>query len=176
MDLLDMKEANLYFDEPLPEEAEKLLNCAAVKYGEKNVERLLLRAYALAPKHLTILVGLYRYYFYQHRLGDALDVAHITLSVAAKRLDFPANYREITPLHLGAGALKSMGMVRFYLLALKAAGYLNLRLNKWDFAISMLSKVRELDEKDRLRASALLDIARQFSSAATSSQKARKVC
>jgi len=164
MDLLDIKENNLYFDEPMPEEAEKLINSAAVQYGEKNVEPLLLRAYALAPRHLTILVGLYRYYYYQHRLHDALDVAHKTLNVAAKRLEFPSTYQDLTPLHMGAGALKSMGMVRFYLLALKAAGYLNLRLQRWNHAISMLSKVTELDQMDRLGANALLEIAKQYAS------------
>ena len=161
MDLLDIKENSLYFDEPMPEEAEKLINSASLQYGEKNVEQLLLRAYALAPRHLTILVGLYRYYYYQHRLDDSLDVAHMTLSVSGKRLDFPANYLELTPLHLGAGALKSMGMVRFYLLALKAAGWLNLRLKKWDTAVSMLSKVCELDEMDRLGAKPLLEMAQE---------------
>lgn len=164
MDLLDIKENNLYFDEPMPEEAEKLVNSAAAQYGEKNVEPLLLRAYALAPRHLTILVGLYRYYYYQHRLHDALDVAHKTLAVSAKRLEFPDKYQELTELHMGAGAMKSMGMVRFYLLALKAAGYLNLRLGRWDHAISMFSKVIELDQMDRLGTSALLEIAKQYAS------------
>jgi len=53
----------------------------------------------------------------------------------------------------------SMGMVRFYLLGLKAAGYLNLRLQKWQTAIDMLLKVSELDQADRLGAAALLEIA-----------------
>jgi len=164
MDLLDFRENNLYFDEPMPADAERLVNSAAEQYGEKDVEPLLLRAYKVAPKHLTILVGLYRYYYYQHRLNDALDVAHKTLAVAAKRLGFPPDYKKLTTMHLGAGVLKSMGMLRFYLLALKAAGYLNLRLGKWDRAISMLSKVLELDQMDRLGASALLELAKQYSS------------
>jgi tetratricopeptide (TPR) repeat protein len=172
MDLLDIKENNLYFDEPMPEEAEKLINAAAAQYGDKNVEPLLLRAYALAPGHLTILVGLYRYYYYQHRLQDAMEVAHKTLEVSGARLEFPSDYRELTTLHMGAGALKSMGMVRFYLLALKAAGYLNLRLGMWDESLSMLGKVIELDQMDRLGASALMDIAKQYASKAGNDKEA----
>jgi hypothetical protein len=45
------------------------------------------------------------------------------------------------------------------LLALKAAGYLNLRLFNWEPAMDMLAKVSELDEADRLGAAALLEVA-----------------
>jgi tetratricopeptide (TPR) repeat protein len=172
MDLLDINEQNLYFDEPMPREVNELVNDAAKHYGEKNVEPLLLRAYAMAPGHLTVLVGLYRYYYYQHRLEDALSIAHITLAVSGERLEFPEDYQELTPRHMGAGALRSMGMVRFYLLALKAAGYLNMRLGKWDDSISMLSKVNELDNMDRLGASALLDMAKQYAPDTGDEQKA----
>ena len=176
MDLLDITDKNLYFDEPMPEEANKLINSAALQYGEKNVEPMLLRAYALAPEHLTILVGLYRYYYYQHRLQDAMEVAQKTLSVSAERLEFPSDYRELTSLHMGAGAMKSMGMVRFYLLALKAAGYLNLRMGNWDESISMLSKVIELDQMDRLGATALLAIAKQYASDTGDTAQAAMSC
>ena len=172
MDLLEITEKNLYFDEPMPVEAEKLVTTAAMEYGEKNVEPLLLRAYAIAPGHLTIMVGLYRYYYYQHRLEDALSVAHKTLAVSSERLDFPSDYRELTTLHMGAGAMKSMGMLRFYLLALKAAGYLNLRLGNWNESISMLSKVIELDQMDRLGAMGLLEIAKEYASDAGNERQA----
>lgn len=159
MDLLDFSEKSLYFDEPLVEQAEVLIDQAAAEYGNSNVEPLLLEAYKIAPQHLTVLVALYRYYYYQHRLEDALYIAHQALVVSGQRLKFPQQWYQLTDAHLGAGALVSMGMVRFYLLALKAAGYLNLRLQKWQTAIDMLMKVSELDEADRLGTAALLEIA-----------------
>ncbi len=159
MDLLDFQESSLYFDEPLAEQANTLIVRAAENYGESDVEPLLLKAYKLAPQHLVVLVALYRYYYYQHRLEDALKIAHEALAVSGKRLRFPTDWKQLTADHLGAGALVSMGMVRFYLLALKATGYLNLRLLKWQSAIDMLLKVSELDEADRLGTAALLEIA-----------------
>lgn len=159
MDLLDFKESSLYFDEPLAEQASALIEKAAVEYGESNVEPLLLEANKIAPEHLTVLVALYRYYYYQHRLEDALDIAHQALAISGKRLGFPSDWNKLTNDHIGAGALVSMGLVRFYLLALKATGYLNLRLLKWQSAIDMLLKVSELDEADRLGTTALLEIA-----------------
>ena len=156
MDLLDFSEKSLYFDEPLAEQAESLIDQAAAEYGNSNVEPLLLEAYKIAPEHLTVLVALYRYYYYQHRLEDALHIAHQALTVSGQRLKFPQQWYQLTDAHLGAGSLVSMGMVRFYLLA---AGYLNLRLQKWQTAIDMLLKVSELDEADRLGTAALLEIA-----------------
>ena len=136
-----------------------MIEQAADEYGTSNVEPLLLQAYNIAPEHLTVLVAMYRYYYYQHRLEDALIIAHQSLSVSGRRLGFPLDWQQLSNAHLGAGALISMGMVRFYLLALKAAGYLNLRLQKWQTAVDMLAKVASLDEADRLGASALLEIA-----------------
>lgn len=159
MDLLDFKESSLYFDEPLAEQASTLIEKAAAEYGESNVEPLLLEANKIAPGHLTVLVALYRYYYYQHRLEDALEIACQALAISGKRLGFPSDWNQLTNDHIGAGALVSMGMVRFYLLALKATGYLNLRLLKWQSAIDMLLKVSELDEADRLGTTALLEIA-----------------
>ena len=159
MDLLDFSEKSLYFDEPLAEQAALLIEQAAAEYGNSNVEPLLLEAYKIAPEHLVVLVALYRYYYYQHRLEDALNIAHQALAVSGRRLSFPQQWYQLTNAHIGAGALISMGMVRFYLLALKGAGYLNLRLQKWQTAIDMLVKVSELDEADRLGTAALLEIA-----------------
>lgn len=159
MDLLDFSEQTLYFDEPLDKQAMTYIEQAASEYGNSDVEPLLLAAYKIAPDHLTVLVALYRYYYYQHRLDDALTIAHKSLEVSGLRLGFPTYWYQLTSAHLGAGALISMGMVRFYLLALKAAGYLNLRLQNWTPAIEMLTKVSELDEANRLGANALLEIA-----------------
>jgi tetratricopeptide (TPR) repeat protein len=55
----------------------------------------------------------------------------------------------------------SMSMVRFYMMALKGAGYLELRLGEYDSAIARLEKVVELDSKNRLDAQALIDVARE---------------
>jgi tetratricopeptide (TPR) repeat protein len=159
VDLLDFSEKSLYFDEPLSERAQLLIEQAAEQYGQSNIEPLLLEAYSIAPDHLVVLVALYRYYYYQHRLEEALNISYEALAVTGQRLKFPMQWRQLTNEYLGAGALVSMGMVRFYLLALKAAGYLNLRLQKWESAIEMLNKVAELDEADRLGTSALLEIA-----------------
>lgn len=113
-DFLDFDIDNMYFDSPLPETAEKLIDDAAEHYGEETAELLLLRAYLLAPEHLSTMVALYRYYYYQHRLGDALTVVENAIRTSARELHLVDDWRIVTPIEVAAGAYKSVGLVRFY--------------------------------------------------------------
>lgn len=161
MDLLDFENAELYFDEPLAQDVARLLMAAADKYGTEESESLLLRASIMAPQHLMVLVALYRYYFYQHRLEDALLVAESTLAVVGRRLDFPDTWMYLREANVGAGVMRSMGLVRFYLMVLKATGYINLRLGHQQTGQAMLEKLVELDSHDRMGGKALLEVLHQ---------------
>jgi hypothetical protein len=158
MDLLQFDQTSLYFDDPLPDGIEPLLNDAAACYGEDAAEALLLRAYFLAPEQLVVLVALYRYYFYQHRLEDALIVADRTLAIVSRRLDLPAKWQDLHPDHIGYAVLRSMGLLRFYLMVLKATGYIHLRQGNASTGQAMLEKLVELDSHDRLGGKILLDV------------------
>jgi len=157
-DFLDFDVDNMYFDTPLPERAEQLIDEAAEHYGEDTAELLLLRAYVLAPEHLSTLVALYRYYYYQHRLGDALTVVENAIRVSARELHLVDDWRIVKPLEVAAGAHKSVGLVRFYLLGLKAAGFVMVRMGNVDEGADALRKVVEHDPNDRLKTKDLLEI------------------
>jgi tetratricopeptide (TPR) repeat protein len=159
MDLQDFEGQSMYFDDPIPELAEQLIQQAADLYGEEGAEKCLLKAYFLAPANLTILVALYRYYYYQHKYKDAILVAYRAMEVSATRLKLPEKWQDLKLTHLGEGAVISMGLLRFYLMALKGAGYLYLRDGNFEAGANMLAKVVEVDPQDRLRAAFLLDIA-----------------
>lgn len=158
MDLLQFDQTTLYFDDPLPLGIEPLLLDAAACYGDGDAEPMLLRAYFLAPEQLVVLVALYRYYFYQHRMEDALIVADRAMTLVARRLDLPAKWQQLHPEHIGHAVLRSMGLLRFYLLVLKAAGYIHLRMGNSATGQAMLQKLVELDSHDRLGGKALLDV------------------
>jgi tetratricopeptide (TPR) repeat protein len=160
MDLMDFDQTELYFDDPVPPEVERLIAAAANSYGSEESEALLLNAHALAPQQLVVLVALYRYYFYQHRLEDALLVGESALSVAGRRLEFPENWVYLQAGNVGEGVMRSMGLVRFYLMVLKATGYVNLRLGRYAMGQAMLEKLVELDSHDRLGGKALLEVIR----------------
>lgn len=158
MDLLDFNEHSLYFDQPLPAKVDELLRAAAEGYGNGEAELPLLRSYVQAPTHLTVLVALYRFFYYQHRLDEALKVAEQARLAAGSTLRFPADWQEIDLLYLNGAVRKSMGLVRFCLLALKAEGFVLLRLGELEEGRARLQKVRDLDEADRLGAGALLAV------------------
>lgn len=164
MDLLDFSDTKLYFEEALPIEIEQLIAAAAQNYGDPTAELQLLRAHLLAPEHLTVIVALYRYYFYQHRLNDVLTVADHAMRIAARHLGLPSDWRKIEDAHLGSAAKTSFGLLRFYLLALKAESIVLLRLGRINESRERLHKLTSLDQRDHLGAAKLLDVVDEFQS------------
>lgn len=158
MDLLEITDSELYYDEPLSPEVAELIQQASECYGEGEAELPLLQAYLLAPQSLTVLVALYRFYYYQHRFEHALQAARHAMHSAGHQLGLLGDWQSLTMANMGIAVMRSMGMLRFYLLALKGAGYLNCRLLHWQEGTEMLRKVAELDPADRLGADALLQV------------------
>ncbi|SER00904.1 hypothetical protein SAMN03080615_03575 [Amphritea atlantica] len=159
MDLHSFEEADLYFEAPLAPEVMALLNQAADAYSRGQAEPYLIKARFMAPQNLMVLVALYRFYYYQHRYTEALEVAGTALEVSGKMFGFDLGWRRMTLEHLSYGMVESFGMVRFYLLALKGSGYLCLRLGELEEGIERLEKVVALDSPDRLGARSLLEVA-----------------
>lgn len=161
MDLLDFQGEALYFDEGLDPAVGALLAEASQRYGDGSAEEPLLQAYRAAPRSLAVLVGMYRFYYYQHRLDDAWRIAEAALAVTGTRLDLPQDWRELNQDHIGLAAQRSMTLLRFHLLALKAAAYIRLRLGDTVLGEALLEKLVQLDNHDRLGAVALLQVVRQ---------------
>lgn len=159
MDFLDFEAGQLYFDESIDPRAEAAIEEAADLYGEDEAEVLLLRAYFIEPEHPLVLVALYRYFYYQHRFTDALKVAERVIKVFACRLGLPEDWSALDRKSFENSVLVSMTMLRFYMLALKGAGYLELRLGQYEQALQRLRKVTEFDDGDRMGAQALIDVA-----------------
>lgn len=157
MDLQDFRLETLYFNDLTDATVEQWLAEAAQSTDSEQVESRLLQAYQRAPAHLPVLVDLYRHYFYQQRHEDALFIAQQLLACVAPRIDFPSNWRNLRSTHLAQGVMTSIGFVRFYLLTLKANGYLQLQLGEREDGAAMLRKVMEMDAADRLGARRLLE-------------------
>jgi tetratricopeptide (TPR) repeat protein len=162
MDLLDFSDCKLYFEDALPAEAERLIAQAASEYGDPAAEMSLLRALLLAPENLSVLVGLYRYYFYQHRLDDALVVAERAMQLSGRHLGLPPDWELLDETRLGTAAKNSFGLLRFYLLALKAASVVLLRLGRIGASRARLIKLAGLDSRDQLGAAKLLEVVDEF--------------
>ena len=158
MDLLDFEGQDLYFDKPQQPEIDALILKSSALYAEGGGEAPLLEARTLEPESLTVLVALYRFYYYQHRLEDALEVSRSVLAITGCDLGFPADWQDLQPGHVEQAITQSMTLVRFHLLCLKAAAFVQLRLGRLDTGKSMLQKLVALDSNNRLGAQQLLDV------------------
>ncbi len=160
MDLLDFDTTTLYYEQAPPYEVELLIKKASSDNSAASAEVYLKLAWFQAPTNLTVLVALYRFYYYKHKLEDALDIAEQAISAAADLLELPVDWRDISPAVLDKKrASEVMGLVRFYLQASKASAVLCLRLGRLDEAVERLRKLTELDTRDRLSVRELLQLA-----------------
>lgn len=157
MDLQDFKSEMLYFEEDINPKVVALVNRAAADYGEHS-EGLLLEAHRLDKEDLTVLVGLYRLYYFQQRYQEGIEIAHEVMQVVGQRLKLTKSWQDLQEADVARAVLHSFCMVRLYFFALKAAGYLHLRQSNLDTGRAMLEKVRSLDYEDRIGAGALIDV------------------
>ncbi|HYD32141.1 MAG TPA: hypothetical protein VEB64_14970 [Azospirillaceae bacterium] len=149
-----------YYGGDLPVEAERCLHLAASTYADTATASAYLdRAAALAPGHVAVDLGLYRFHLYKANTAEALHRGLRLLDHAARGIGLNS---------FDAWRLASRGLAdfdsldhapRFFLFSLKAAGYLKLRLGCLDEGRAMLAKVRELDPANRFEAQFLLDMA-----------------
>ncbi len=172
MDLLNFDVDALYFDQTISDEAQQNIQLAAENYSQANIqdkaqntsakdpEKLLLKAYFLEPEHPLVLVALYRFFYYQHRIQDALIIAERVLQLYATKLSLPQDWQQLNSKHIQSQT-DTMDELRFYLFTLKGAAYLEMRLGHYEIAKQRLNKIIELDSNDRLGAKALLDVLMQ---------------
>ena len=158
MDLLDFEAQGLYFEEPDVAGVKEMITAAAENYATGNAELPLLKAYFLAPESLNVLVALNRFYYYQHRLEDALNATLKALAVIRPLIGFPEDWRDLQQSHISDVPPVSLTQVRLYLFTLKAVGFLNMRLHNLDVSQGIFEKLVELDSKDRIGAKGLLEL------------------
>jgi tetratricopeptide (TPR) repeat protein len=167
MDFTDQEQHDLYYSEALPDQAAQLLATAATRYGTDDVEQILLKAFFLAPQSLQVLVALYRFYFFQQRYQETLVTAHHALQISGQRLQLPSAWQDLTEQSVNNEM--PVTLLRFYLLALKGAAYVTMRLGDLDQGAAMIDKVILLDPKDRLGASVLKEVFDNYRKEAASS-------
>lgn len=158
MDLLDFEAKDLYFEREDPQEVQDLIRFASERYGSGEAELPLLKAYFRAPESLNVLVALNRFYYYQHRLEEALLVSEKALDIIRTGIDFPENWQALEEHHISDAPKDLLTRVRLYLFTLKSVGFLNMRLENLSFSQSIFEKLVALDSKDRIGAKGLLEL------------------
>jgi len=140
----------------IPAEILALLDKADAPYSQsEQAEQALQAALEQAPGNLALRIAAYTFYFYASRLPEAMVHAEVCLTLAAKALGVPADWRQV-----GAESADFSGFERpqrVYLKSLVALGYCRARLGDRDGGAVILRKAASLDPGDRLAAAALAE-------------------
>ncbi|MEQ1638312.1 MAG: hypothetical protein ABL903_16655 [Methylococcales bacterium] len=176
MDLLDFEAQGLYFEEPDVAGVKELIDTAAGLYANGEAELPLMKAYFKAPESLNVLVALNRFYYYQHRLEEALAATTKALVIIRPTIAFPEDWRELQLSHITNAPATLFTQVRLYLFTLKAIGFLNMRLERLDLSQGIFEKLISLDSKDRLGVKGLLELVIQRKSEQTNNLMGARAC
>ena len=142
----------------LPEAAERHLELAGLAYTQDSVaESHLGEAMRIAPGHLSVQVGYYRYLFYKGRLKEALEQLDVCMGNAAAQCGLPTDWRKAQPQDAEFGCYDAI-WARFYLFALKAHGYIKMRLGDLEGGRDAINKAMQLDPSDKVGAKILLEV------------------
>ncbi|RAU21698.1 hypothetical protein CU669_12035 [Paramagnetospirillum kuznetsovii] len=148
----------------LPEAAQAALKAAGAQWhDEATAEAKVREALALAPDALAARIGAYKFYFYRHRLDEALPHARSCVAFALDALGLGEDWRAVKP-HDAAfvGTAVTLGpLPKLLMQTLIATGYVLARLGRIAESEEALSKVVELDPTDRLGAARLLATVRR---------------
>lgn len=168
MDLLDFDAKDLYFEQEDSQEVQALIRAASESYASGEAELPLLKAYLRAPESLNVLVSLNRFYYYQHRLAEALLISEKALALVRRPLDLPADWAELQLAHIQAADKDSLTRIRLYLFTLKSIGFLHMRMENLGLSRRIFEKLVAVDAMDRIGAKPLLELvlARQSAQAA----------
>jgi hypothetical protein len=123
---------------------------------EATAEGHIYEALDLAPGHLAVQIAAYKFYFYRHRLQEALPYAQTCLAQILRRNQLPADWRDVRPEDAAFTSLEPEP--RMVLFALVAYGYVLARLGRTEEGRVALTKVTELDPLDRMGARRLLAV------------------
>lgn len=161
MDLLQFEAKDLYFQREDSEEVQTLIRNASELYGGGEAELPLLQAYLRAPESLNVLVALNRFYYYQHRLREALLISEKALALIQRGIGFPDDWRELQLADISSAPQDGLTQIRLYLFTLKSIGFLHMRLENLSVSQGIFQKLVALDEMNRIGARDLLALVEQ---------------
>ncbi|MFL9826356.1 hypothetical protein [Rhodoplanes sp. SY1] len=144
------------FDDDGPAIRDLLAGALQARSAPVQAEAAVLGALALAPDSVEARLAAYRFYFYNHRLAEALPHADAIVVAMARRLNVATDWRLVGADDAPFGALDEAPSL--YLQALLAWGYASLRTGATDDGVAALEKVVALDPADRFGARRVLAV------------------
>lgn len=132
-----------------------LLSAADTWENTAESEQYIHEALARADVELDVLVAAYRYFFYKNNNGMALKMATQVLDRIKRIEQLPADWEQLKPI---VECRKEESIIRLYLNAYAASGFVLARLGDVEQAQVIAAQVKEIDTRNEFGASVLLDI------------------
>lgn len=146
-----------YYGGDLPAEAERALHAVGLCWDDEQAsEAQIQRALAIAPRHLAVHYGAYKFYYYRRRLDEALPHVEAWVDEAIRRNGLPSDWRAVSSSDADFTHFDSEP--RVFLFSLRAMGWLLARLGRIEEGRAALAKVAALDPQDQIRARRLIAI------------------
>lgn len=118
-------------------------------------EQYINEALTLAESNLDVLIGAYRFFFYKNKPLIALGVAEKVLSIVQKRKNLPQEWEELQSILIEQ---KDDSLIRLYLNAYAAMGFLLAKLGRIEEAKIITERVTILDEHRESCAGTVFDV------------------
>ncbi|QSR89480.1 hypothetical protein IT6_04160 [Methylacidiphilum caldifontis] len=147
-----------YWGQLDPEAVEELKQASFSYPDKRKVLYHLNRAFEKSASHMTVLIGMYRFYFYQSDLVKSLYWGKLCVAETAKKLGISQSWEELTEEHKQKLKKEESPLIDLYLRALHAVGYLLGRLGQKDEALKILNVLSEIDTSKQLGAERLAGI------------------
>ena len=145
---------------PASPEALALLREVSRSFADtERAQSFLREADRLYGNCLPVVVGCYKFYFTKGLLREAIPFALRAAEMMGQRLGLRRSFLELS-LEDAPFSDYAAGP-RFYLFAMKAAGYLYARLGETERGLEILEKIRTLDKNDHLGVSPLIAVIRR---------------
>jgi hypothetical protein len=140
----------------VPADLKVLLQRAADSWqDEDKANHYMEQALAHPDSTVDVLISAYRYFFYRHNHGMAQKIAQQVLEQVRLREKLPSAWPQLQPL---LRQRRDQPLIRIYLTAYSALGYILARLGELDRARTMATRLQTIDDHDEFGASLILNI------------------
>ncbi|MEM9540510.1 MAG: hypothetical protein AAGA60_13540 [Cyanobacteria bacterium P01_E01_bin.42] len=138
------------------EEIKRLLILASDNWENTQLsQHYMQEALAKAGDNLEVLVGAYRFFFYQKNPGIDLNIADRVIGILTVQENFPSEWLELEPI---LERRKEEENARLYLNAYAAKGYMLAKLGNVEEAKLITERVKKIDTNRETCATTIYDV------------------
>ncbi|MBP0019209.1 MAG: hypothetical protein J7647_16865 [Cyanobacteria bacterium SBLK] len=149
-----IQEKYSWFD--VSEEIKRLLILASENWENTQLsEHYMKEALEKAGDNLQVLIGAYRFFFYQKNPAIALNIAERVIKIITVRENLPSHWLELEPI---LERRKEEENLRLYLNAYAGKGYMLAKLGKIEEAKLITERVKKIDTNRETCATTIYDV------------------